>query len=146
MPEIITRIQLPKNMTPQTITTCCGPVWLAIVRTSPLQCTGRLNTRMWMSSGHSCNWDSSLKTYCPQSAQFHFNWTRRCTGVRDKRNNDGRELKLRSLRRVSRVMFDTYSQAKQWIIYNQESGGVTAALTITLPSRTILALGRLRPL
>ncbi|GFW43043.1 hypothetical protein TNCV_1474391 [Trichonephila clavipes] len=66
------RFQLSKKMTPQTIAHCCGPVRhcdnQSRIPKLPLMSpdTSVVVVRSQLETG-----DSSLKTICPQSAQFH---------------------------------------------------------------------------
>ncbi|GFX73701.1 hypothetical protein TNCV_4290171 [Trichonephila clavipes] len=56
-----------KEMTPLTITTGCEPVWRVIVKAGSARCSGGLQTRLRLSSGHSWKRDTALNTIRPQS-------------------------------------------------------------------------------
>ena len=123
----------------QILTSCCGPMWLAIVRAdSPLALDISRNI-------YGCRQDTlrngthHLRLCFPSQPQFlidrarhHSNRTRQFTSVRDKLHNSRWEHKLLSLSQVQKVMLDTCVQATRWIMENDESSALTTALTFKL--------------
>ena len=146
-------VRLLKEMTPQIITSCCEPMWLAIV--PPPYSSKRLKTRLRLSSGHSWIRDSlgdrrrdctfSASTFIVDRSWHHCNWSRRCTDVIRKHLRGRWEHKVHSFRHVLRFIFDTCVPATLWIIDDDEFDTVTFALTVAVSSRFTLAIGRPLP-
>ncbi|UYV70086.1 hypothetical protein LAZ67_7001736 [Cordylochernes scorpioides] len=63
-------VLLSNEMTPQTITPCCGPVWCSTVRPGSTRCPGRLQTRLRRASGHKSREDvnDEDRAGCPSTS------------------------------------------------------------------------------
>ena len=66
--------------------------------------------------------------------------SRWCIGMRSKRHNGQRERKFHFRGHLPRTMLDSCVRATRLLIDNDESGDVTAALTITLSFCTAVVL------
>ena len=136
-------------MAPQTITPGCRAVWRVTVRLVSHRCPGRLQTRLRWSSGLNSKRDLSLKTILLQSvtfqvgrARYHYKRTYRCTKVNGSRRKGHRDLSPLSLSRLLMALVVTETPVAPRIDDNDESGAVSAALTIDRSSRSVVSRGR----
>lgn len=135
VPEMpIKEVRLSKEIVSLNIMPCCG---LCGLRSSEQDPHAALDV-----SRHDCgcrqdSWkrDTSLKTICN-----HYNRSMRYTCVRGKWRNGQRERKFNTFYHLSRVLLDTCVRITRWIVDNDESSTVIAALTIALSFRSVVAL------
>ena len=71
---------------------------------------------------------------------YHSNRNLRRTNVIGKHHKGKREDKIRSLSHLPKVKLNSCVRATRWMVDNDESGAMTAAETIALTSRSLVAL------
>ena len=135
------------EMAPQTIAPGCQNVCRKTVRLVSHRFPGRLQIRIRWSSRFSSKRNSSLKTILLQSVSFQCEWARHhwrracCTEVNGCRHKGRCDLSPLSVSRLWMVLAVTEALLARTIDNNEESGAVSAALTIAHASRSVVSLG-----